>query len=148
MVIRPIGTVRTSGVRHAGEWGDVVSEIVLDESLAEGLKGLADFSHIVVVYHLDRAAFDPKTDLLGHPRGRRNLPRVGVFARRTPHRPNQIGVTNARLLEVRGSTLVVQGLDALDGTPVLDIKPYSPGYDRVEDPTFPDWAERLERGQD
>ncbi|NPV92691.1 MAG: tRNA (N6-threonylcarbamoyladenosine(37)-N6)-methyltransferase TrmO [Firmicutes bacterium] len=146
ITMKPIGTVRTTANRHAGEWGDVVSQIILDESLTDGLLGLADFSHIVVIYHLDQAAFDPKSELIGHPRGLKDLPRVGVFARRTPHRPNPIGITNVRLLEVKGNVLTVQGLDALDGSPVLDIKPYTRGYDAVEGARFAEWAERLGRG--
>lgn len=146
ITLNPIGTVKTSAARHAGEWGDVSSEIVLDDSLTDGLLGLTDFSHIVVIYHLHQAAFDPANDLIGHPRGRQDLPLVGVFARRSPYRPNPIGLTNAKLLEIKGNTLVVQGLDALDGTPVLDIKPYSPGFDQVENPRFPEWMEKLEKG--
>jgi tRNA-Thr(GGU) m(6)t(6)A37 methyltransferase TsaA len=71
------------------------------------------------------------------------MPLVGIFAQRARHRPNPIGITSVRLLEVKANSLVVQGLDAIDGTPVLDIKPYFPQYDCVADAQHPEWVDRL-----
>jgi tRNA-Thr(GGU) m(6)t(6)A37 methyltransferase TsaA len=97
------------------------SQIVLDEALVEGLTGLEAGQDILVLFHFDRA---PETfEMLQHPRGDPNNPRRGVFALRTPHRPNAIGATAVELLAVEGNVLHVHGLDALDNTPVLDIKP-------------------------
>jgi len=74
--------------------------------------------------------------------GRKENSLVGVFASRSPNRPNRIGKTTVRLLESRGNILRVKGLDALDGAPVIDIKPYMPGYDSVENAEVPDWITR------
>ena len=75
-----------------------------------------------------------------HPRGQQELPLVGRFATRSPTRPNPIGKTTVKLLERRGNILKVTGLDAIDGTPVIDIKPYIPGYDSVLDTRVPPWV--------
>lgn len=145
MNFKPIGTVKSPFTEpREQKWEDVTSEIHLDETLTEGLVGLSGFSHIYVIYHLHQAApFDPRTDLVKRPRGRADLPLAGVFARRSPHRPNPIAVTIVRLLGVNQNILTVKGLDALDGTPVLDIKPYMPDFDRVPDAAFTDWVNQL-----
>ncbi|MDI7276555.1 MAG: tRNA (N6-threonylcarbamoyladenosine(37)-N6)-methyltransferase TrmO, partial [Anaerolineae bacterium] len=96
------------------------SRIVLEPALAEGLDGLEPGQRIMVIFHLHRSH---GYELRQHPRGDKAQPLRGVFALRTPRRPNPIGVTVADLLAIEGSVLRVQGLDALDGTPVLDIKP-------------------------
>ncbi|MEA2007924.1 MAG: SAM-dependent methyltransferase [Chloroflexota bacterium] len=97
----------------------VESRIVVDPGLVEGLRGLKPGQKILVVFHFHRSR---GFDLLQHPRGNRNrLPR-GVFALHSPRRPNPVGVTVASLVEIKGNVLRVQGLDAINGTPVLDIK--------------------------
>lgn len=96
------------------------SRIVLDSTLTEGLKGLEPGLQIMVVFYFHRAR---DYDLLQHPRGDRSRQRRGVFALRSPRRPNPIGVTIVDLVAVEGNTLRVQGLDAINGTPVLDLKP-------------------------
>lgn len=145
--VRPIGVVSNSVTEPRDEgWGTVVSEIRLRPELAEGLKGLADFSHAVVVFLLDRATFDPAAHLLRHPRDRPDLPRLGIFAQRTRHRPNAIGVTTVAIERVQDGVLTVRGLDAIDGTPVLDIKPHFPVYDAPKRPRVPEWTDRLMKG--
>jgi tRNA-Thr(GGU) m(6)t(6)A37 methyltransferase TsaA len=96
------------------------SRIVLDPSLTEGLRGLEPGRQIMVVFYFHRSQ---GFDLLQHPQGDRSRPRRGVFALCSPRRPNPIGVTVVDLVAVEGNVLRVQGLDALDGTPVLDLKP-------------------------
>jgi tRNA-Thr(GGU) m(6)t(6)A37 methyltransferase TsaA len=96
------------------------SRIVLEPALMEGLKGLEPGQKIMVLFHLDRSQ---GFDLLQHPRDDRTRPRRGVFGLRTPRRPDPIGITVVDLVAVEGSVLRVQGLDALNGTPVLDLKP-------------------------
>jgi formylmethanofuran dehydrogenase subunit E len=98
----------------------VESRIVLDPALTEGLKGLEPGQQVMVVFYFHRSQ---GYDLLQHPRGDRSRPRRGVFALRSPRRPNPIGVTVADLVAVEGNVLRVQGLDAINGTPVLDLKP-------------------------
>ena len=125
-----------------GGWAKIESEIHLDSQLAAGLQELTGFSHILVVFFLDRAqGFDPAKQLLRKPRGRDDLQAVGVFAQRTKYRPNPIGITAVQLLGIEGNVVKVRGLDALDGTPVLDIKPYMPPFDRMENVKTPPWME-------
>ena len=124
-----------------GGWAKINSEIHLDPQLAGGLQGLDGYSHILVAFFLDRAqGFDPATQLLRKPRGREDMQAVGVFAQRTKYRPNPLGITAVQLLGIEGNVLKVRGLDALDGTPVLDIKPYMPPFDRMEDVKMPPWV--------
>jgi tRNA-Thr(GGU) m(6)t(6)A37 methyltransferase TsaA len=144
----PIGTVKCAVDKMSqGGWAKVDSEIHLDARYAAGLQGLEGFSHAIVVFFLDRAqGFDPARQLLRRPRGMEDMPEVGVFAQRTKYRPNPIGVTAVRLLGIDGGVVRVCGLDALDGTPVLDIKPYMPPFDRVEDVRMPPWVEHVMEG--
>ena len=92
------------------------------------------------------ATFDAEADLVRRPRGRDDMPEAGIFAQRAKHRPNPIGVTAVRVVARDGTVLRVQGLDAIDGTPVIDIKPYVPAFDRVDGAAAPEWLERLMRG--
>lgn len=124
------------------DWRQAVAEIHLTPALALGLRGLGAYSHLLVIYFLHRASFDPEADLLQRPRGIPDSPEVGVFALRSPRRPNPIGVTVVELLGIDGPVLKVRGLDAVDGTPVLDLKPYVPARDRVEDARAPAWSTR------
>jgi tRNA-Thr(GGU) m(6)t(6)A37 methyltransferase TsaA len=98
----------------------VESRIVLDPSLVEGLQGLEPGRRVMVVFCFHRSQ---GFDLLQHPRGDRSRPRRGVFALRSPRRPNPIGVTVVDLVAVKGNVLRVRGLDAINDTPVLDLKP-------------------------
>jgi tRNA-Thr(GGU) m(6)t(6)A37 methyltransferase TsaA len=144
----PIGIVRNAVTRMSeGNWAQIESEIHLEERYASGLQGLAAFSHVTVLFHLHEVqGFDAATQLLRHPRGMEHLPQVGVFAQRTKYRPNPLGVTAAELRTIRGNVVVVRGLDALDGTPVLDLKPYVPMFDRVENARTPEWVVHFMEG--
>jgi tRNA-Thr(GGU) m(6)t(6)A37 methyltransferase TsaA len=124
-------------------WGELVSEIVIDPCLTEALDGLEDFSHIIVFWLMHKVDAAGQIALKVHPKGRRDLPLVGLFATRSPHRPNPLGKATVRLLERKGNILKVKGLDALDGTPVIDLKPYIPGYDSASGARVPSWIKRL-----
>ncbi len=124
-------------------WGGVVSEIVLDESLAAGLDGIEAFSHVMVLFWMHRAAEAEPVRMRRRPQGREDMSELGIFAQRARHRPNPIGITTVKLLGHQGNRLSVQGLDAINGTPVLDIKPYVPAYDAAESPRVPEWMVRL-----
>lgn len=122
----PIGVVHNDRLDPANSdnWGAVVSTIVVDERFGEqSLVGLADYSHVDVIFHFDRAIEREDYRAVRRPRGRADLPEVGVFAERGPRRPNRLGVTTAEVISAEGRTLRVRGLDAVDGTPVLDLKP-------------------------
>ena len=146
--LHPIGTVRCAvNEMSQGNWANVDSQIDLRREYAAGLQGLEGFSHVLVLFFLDRAqGFDPGKQLLRRPRGMEDMHEVGVFAQRTKYRPNPIGVTAVRLLGIEGSVVRVRGLDALDGTPVLDIKPYMPPFDRVDEVKTPPWVGHVMEG--
>ena len=143
---RAIGVVRCEVQEGRDEnWGDVVSELHLEPELAAGLEGIEDFSHVLVIYWMHGATFDAASDLVRRPRGRADMPERGIFAQRAKHRPNPIGVTAVAVVGRDGNVLRVRGLDAIDGTPLLDLKPYFPDFDRIDAPKVPEWAARLMR---
>ncbi len=135
---KPIGVVvrgLDEGVRGCSRY-QVVSEIMVYSEYVEGLRGLDEYSHILVVYHLDRV---DGYRLVTRPWNRMDMPLVGVFATRFPYRPNPIGVSTVELLDIDGSIIRVRGLDAWTGSPVLDIKPYD-YLDIVRKPRIPSWS--------
>jgi tRNA-Thr(GGU) m(6)t(6)A37 methyltransferase TsaA len=145
--IRPIGVVRNSVVTpRADGWGHVRSDIIVREELAQALDGLEEYSHIIVVF-----AFDKVPELALRDRVRLHddarIPEQGVLATRSQLRPSPLGVSVVRLLRRRGNILRVEGLDAIDSTPVLDVKPYFPNYDAVKDAQVPGWARALEAAE-
>lgn len=144
--VTPIGLVHNSRLDPADtdHWGDVVSSIVIDERFGDDcLVGLSEFSHVEVVFLFDRMA--ERSDYSARrSRGRADMPEVGVFAARGPGRPNRIGVTTSELLTVGERELVVRGLDAVDGTPVLDVKPVIREF-LPRGVRQPDWATTLMR---
>jgi tRNA (adenine37-N6)-methyltransferase len=145
--LTPIGRVESpvhEPVDH--DWGKVTARIVLLPAYRAGLRGLEEFSHAIVLTWLHLASFDPARHLVRRPRGLASMPEIGIFAQRAKDRPNPIGVTAVRILGVEADAVVVAGLDAVDGTPVVDIKPYVPQYDAVAAPAVPEWVDRLMRG--
>jgi tRNA (adenine37-N6)-methyltransferase len=149
LTVRPIGRVvkgRPWPARDdCGEGQE--AEIEIEPTWAEALEGIEGFSHIWLLWWLDRSDGVP-TVMQVHPEGRQEVPLVGVFATRSPRRPNPIALTTVRLLERRGTRLRVQGLDAYEGTPILDIKPYLRRGDLIPEATIPGWLERLWRIHD
>lgn len=121
-------------------WENVITEIVIDKKYAKGLDGIEDYSHIIVVYWMDK---ENECHLKHHPQGRSDVPYIGIFACRCPQRPNRIGISTVPLLSRRGNVLKVKGLDILDGTAILDIKPYTPQYDLVKKAKIPSWTNKL-----
>lgn len=143
ITMRPVAFVH-SDVRERKDvsWGDDVSTLKLEPACAGGLMGLSDFSHALIVTYLDQAKYDRERHLQRRPQNRADMPLTGIFSQRAKDRPNQIGVTAVEVVAVREDALIVRGLDAVDGTPVLDIKPYYPMYDKRE-ATVPEWVPRL-----
>jgi len=142
MTLRPIGIVRSDFKEPTSVRLDltkITAGIEIDPELNEALDGLEGFSHIIVIYWMHRAVFDNKR-LKTYPMGNTAAGLKGMFAVRTPHRPNTLGLSTVKLLERRGNILYVQGLDAIDGSVVVDIKPYIPGYDSASNPSVPDWV--------
>jgi tRNA-Thr(GGU) m(6)t(6)A37 methyltransferase TsaA len=140
MSLKAIGVVSNEvkqPMRHG--WEEVVSKITINRELTEALDGLEDYSHIIVLYWMHQLPERQPLPLKVHPMGNRDLPLTGRFATRAPSRPNAIGQATVELLERRANVLKVKGLDAIDGTPVIDIKPYIPGYDSASNARAPRW---------
>jgi len=139
----PIGRVNSPvKVRRLESFREVESEIVIREDLVEALEGLDGFSHLEVIYYMHLGEPDESWSARVHPMGFAQLPEVGLFATRSPHRPNRLGLTLCRLLEVRGNVIRTRGLDALDGSPVLDIKAaWKDRYLESAEMRFPRWTE-------
>ncbi len=138
----PIGRVRTDAVGDEVKDKSRISQIILRDELVEALKGVDGFSHLFVLFWLSQVSSQQRKMLKVHPRGRMDLPLVGVFASRTNLRPNPIGLTLVELLKVDGNTLTVRGLDAFDGTPILDITPFD-SWDTSKKARVPDWWLKL-----
>lgn len=142
--LTPIGVVRsTRSGAEDDEWDTEISSIELIPPFGErALLGLTDFSHCIVVFVFDRASWDDST-MTRRPRGNKEWPEVGIFAQRAKVRPNRLGVTVCRVLEVVGSKIRVGGLDAIDGTPVVDIKPWMVEFGPRGEVVQPSWSSEL-----
>lgn len=142
----PIGRVEGGrDVPEDDDWGESRARIVLDPERFddEALMGLDTFSHAEIVYVFDRVSDDQVVTGARHPRGNKAWPRIGIFAQRGKNRPNRIGVTVCGVVAVKGRTLEVKGLDAIDGTPVLDIKPVMSGFSPRGEVREPEWAREI-----
>jgi len=130
-VLNPVGRVQKRGTE---------TTIEIQAQFQKALLGLDGFSHVWVLWWFDRNDNPQKRAVLRvHPRGNRTNPLTGVFATRSPARPNLIGMTLCKIRSIRGRAIRVENIDALDGTPVLDLKPYIPGSDGSAEATVPPW---------
>ena len=147
ILLTPIGYVRSSRRElQDDDWDSVKSMIELTDAFeAEALDGIEQFSHAEILFVFDRADGEDVTRGARHPRGNPAWPRVGIFAQRASRRPNLLGATIVRIIARNGRTLEVQGLDALDGTPVVDIKPVMSEFLPRGDVRQPRWATELMR---
>lgn len=146
--LMPIGVVRSDRCEPKDDyWGSVTSVIELDkkEFGSECLVGLDEFSHCEVLYFFHLVNPEKIEKGSRHPRGNKAWPKVGIFAQRAKDRPNRIGSTICKILAVDGLKIQVQGLDAIEGTPVLDIKPYMAEFGARGDLRQPAWSTELMR---
>ncbi|HEY3274133.1 MAG TPA: tRNA (N6-threonylcarbamoyladenosine(37)-N6)-methyltransferase TrmO [Methanocella sp.] len=133
LTVTPIGYVHNTATpdTHSEEFRHLVSEIVVDDKYADGLMGIEENELVTIVFYFNRNGGDYKLQI--HPRGDESRPITGVFNTRSQFRPSPVGVTVTKLMAREGNTLVVEGLDALDGTPVIDIKPFVRTFDTGEE---------------
>ena len=149
ITVTPVGVVHSTVKAPADDvWGGLVSKIELDASRfsAESLRGLEAFSHVQILFYMHLVAEETVVTGSLHPRGRTDWPKVGIFAQRGRNRPNRIGLSTCRLLGVEGTSITVANLDAVDGTPVLDIKPYVTEFAATGEVKQPAWATELMAG--
>jgi tRNA-Thr(GGU) m(6)t(6)A37 methyltransferase TsaA len=143
--VTPVARVRSPRKDFRDDfWGAVDAEIVLDSAFDEdAFAGLSEFSHVEVLFLMDRVDPAKIETRARRPRGREDWPLTGIFAQRGKARPNRIGLTRATILAVEGRVLRVRGLDAIDGTPVLDIKPWMSEFAPRGATGQPSWATEL-----
>ena len=161
MQLRPVGVVRSvleepslapkrgdlhweAGAERTHQEYNTVAHLVIDGELTGILDGIDEFSHLMVLYWAHLVPHQARSMAKVHPMGRKDLPLTGVFATCSPARPNPICVTAVRLLERRGNVLVVEGLEAVDGSPVIDIKPYTPYYYGARNVKVSEWMAQIE----
>ena len=140
--IQPIAKVNNN--RKAIEddnWGSVISTIELTENMSESsLEGINEFSHLEIIFFFDKVVDDNIQFEARHPRNNKEYPKVGIFAQRGKNRPNKLGVTTVELLESNNKKLIVKGLDAIDGTPIIDIKPVMKEFLPKGEVKQPNWS--------
>ncbi len=162
MTLRPVGIVKSkikeprlvvkSGdldwrgvLKDAKKERSTISKILISDDFTGILDGIEDFSHILVLYWSHFISKADRSLIKVHPMGRKDLPQVGIFATCSPVRPNPICVSAVPLLERKGNVVKVRGLDAIDGSPVVDIKPYVPSYYAVNEAKVSNWLRQIER---
>lgn len=146
ITLKPIGAVKSDFKNpkdlhfacEKGRLAETQSRIVIGKEFCRGLKGLEKFSNLWVLYHLHKAG---RTEMVTHPGPPdiKNLPRVGIFASRSQYRPNHLALRLVDLVKISGNEITVKSLDAIDGSPVLDIKPYIPHFDKTESERIAEW---------
>jgi tRNA-Thr(GGU) m(6)t(6)A37 methyltransferase TsaA len=146
ITMTPVGYVRGGrGKAMDDDWGASRAVIELDPARFDdtALAGLDAFSHAEILFVFDQVKDEEIVSGARHPRGRTDWPKLGIFAQRGKNRPNRIGLTTCRIVAVSGRGLEVEGLDAIDGTPILDIKPYMSGFAPRGVVREPGWAAEI-----
>jgi len=159
-IIRPIGIVKSKADKEVLKYSNKdikldydlalrqgtdlkESEIIINEEYLDCLEGIEDFSHLIILFWTHKVPNNARQIKKVHPAGLKEMPIKGIFATRSPVRPNPICKTTVKLIERKGATLVVEGLDAIDNTPVIDIKPHLPFYDSPLNVKLADWMYHL-----
>jgi tRNA-Thr(GGU) m(6)t(6)A37 methyltransferase TsaA len=145
IILFPIATIRNTRQKVEDDhWGEIVSVIELTPTFtAEALLQIDEFSHAEIIYYFHLVEEEKIETSARHPRNNKDWPKVGIFAQRGKNRPNRVGATIVKIIKREGIQLFVQGLDAIDGTPVLDIKPVMKEFLPREEIHQPEWATEL-----
>jgi len=142
--LEPIGYVLSSVTERMDKnWGEIKSKIILNSEYTGALLGLENFSHVIIATYLHQAKYEKEKHLQRRPRNLETMPKVGIFSQRAKDRPNPIGITAVEIISVGDDYLEIKGLDAINETPVLDIKPYYQQYDKIDSAKVPEWVDRL-----
>ncbi len=142
ITLKTIGVAKNHEQDHFGGWNKVATDLVMNEEYKEALEGLEDYSHLIVIYWMHEIT---TCDIRKVPQGKiGDVPEVGIFACRCPQRPNPIGITTVQIISIKDNIITVKGLDVIENTPILDIKPYTPQYDEVQKAKVPDWVSKLD----
>ena len=142
--LKPVATIRNSRIEATDDyWGEVITEITLEEHIpAEAFENIEKYSHLEIIFYFDKAEAGQMV-YSGRPRGNPDYPVMGIFSQRKKDRPNHIGLTTVELIAHNGRTIIVKGLDAIDGTPVLDIKPAVKEFEPRQEVMQPRWVADL-----
>ena len=143
--LKPIGFVKNSRVEIEDDnWERVISEIeLIEEIIPESLNGIEEYSHLEIMFYMDKVSDEKAKAQIRHPRNNENLPKVGTFAQRNKNRPNKLGLTTVELIERKGNVIKVRRLDAINGTPILDIKPVMKDYEPIGEIKQPNWTKEI-----
>lgn len=142
--LAPVGFVSSPAVKQTDEnRGQIISHIFLQSEFIGAFSGPEEFLHAIIVTCLYQSKYEKAEHLQRRPVGLEGMPGIGIFSQRAKDRPNPIVASAAKIVSVGDYHLEVQGLDAVDQTPVLDIKPYYPHYDKIDSSEVPDWVSRL-----
>ncbi|MFJ8260604.1 SAM-dependent methyltransferase [Rummeliibacillus sp. NPDC094406] len=144
-IISPIAFVNNSRIDiEDDQWGSIISTIKLDENInIAAIKGINEFSHLEIIFYFNKVSDDKIQFEARHPRNNTKYPEVGIFAQRGKNRPNKLGVTIVELLQVEDNRIIVKGLDAIDGTPIIDIKPVMKEFLPKGEVSQPNWSVSL-----
>ena len=143
--IEPIAFVNNNRLDIEDDnWGSIISTIELTENMTESsLAGINEFSHLEIIFYFDKVSDDKIQYEARHPRNNKEYPKVGIFAQRGKNRPNKLGITIVELVELKHRKLVVKGLDAINGTPIIDIKPVMKEFLPKGEVKQPEWSVSL-----
>jgi len=143
--LKPIGFVVNGQQEMIDDnWGVMISEIQLaDEIINEAFEGIETFSHLEIIFYMDKVKDEKAKAQYRHPRNNVELPKLGTYAQRNKSRPNKLGLTTVELLKRKGKSIFVKNLDAINGTPILDIKPVMEEFQPKGEIKQPDWTREI-----
>ena len=125
-------------------WSSIESEIELTENIfTEAFEGIENFSHLEIIFFMNKVKDVKAIAQYRHPRNNESLPKLGTYAQRNKNRPNKLGLTTVELLERNARILKVKNLDAIDGTPILDIKPVMKQFEPKGEIKQPEWTNEI-----
>lgn len=139
--LKNIGHIESIYSKTSGNKNNIIANIVINKKYKDAIKGIDEYSHVIILYWLNKISNNEREYLTVHPNGKKNIPKVGVFSTRNKARPNPIGLTIVEFISKKDNILKVKGLDAFNDTPIIDIKPYD-FHDIKNNIKVPDWLQK------